>query len=96
MFTRALHWSIPWARWIQSIPPHPIFPKSILILSANPCLGLSNGHFHSGFPTKALYAFLFFSMRATFSAHLTLLDLIYVFPVKLCVHFSCPMHLKHY
>jgi hypothetical protein len=32
-FTRALHWSLSWARSIQSIPPHPIYPRSILILS---------------------------------------------------------------
>jgi hypothetical protein len=24
VFTRALHWSLSWARWIQSIPSHPI------------------------------------------------------------------------
>jgi hypothetical protein len=24
VFTRALHWSLPWAKSIQSIPPHPI------------------------------------------------------------------------
>jgi hypothetical protein len=24
MFTRARHWSLSWARWIQSTPPHPI------------------------------------------------------------------------
>jgi hypothetical protein len=32
-FTRALHWSLYWARSIQSIPSHPISPRSSLILS---------------------------------------------------------------
>jgi hypothetical protein len=30
MFTRALHWSLSWNRSIQSIPPHPIYLRSIL------------------------------------------------------------------
>jgi hypothetical protein len=33
VFTRALHWSLSWARSIQSIPSHPISLSSILILS---------------------------------------------------------------
>jgi hypothetical protein len=32
VFTRALHWSLSWARWIQSMPSHPISLRSILIL----------------------------------------------------------------
>jgi hypothetical protein len=35
VFTRALHWSLSWARSIQSIPPHPISLRSILILSSH-------------------------------------------------------------
>jgi hypothetical protein len=35
MFTRALHWSLSWARSIQSIPSHPISLRSILILSTH-------------------------------------------------------------
>jgi hypothetical protein len=35
MFTRALHWSLSWARSIQSIPPHPIYLRLILILSTH-------------------------------------------------------------
>jgi hypothetical protein len=31
MFTRALHWSLSWARSIQFIPSHPISLRSILI-----------------------------------------------------------------
>jgi hypothetical protein len=32
MFTRALHWSLSWTISIQSIPSHPISPRSILAL----------------------------------------------------------------
>jgi hypothetical protein len=35
VFTRALHWSLSWARSIQSILPHPISLRSILILSTH-------------------------------------------------------------
>jgi hypothetical protein len=36
VFTRALQWSLFWARSIQSIPSHPISLRSILILSHIP------------------------------------------------------------
>jgi hypothetical protein len=39
VFTRALHWSLSWARSIQSIPSRPISLKPILILSTHLCLG---------------------------------------------------------
>jgi hypothetical protein len=39
-FTRALHWSLSWARSIQSPPSHPISLRSILILSTHLRLGL--------------------------------------------------------
>jgi hypothetical protein len=32
-FIRAFYLSLSWARWIQSMPPHPISLRSILILS---------------------------------------------------------------
>jgi hypothetical protein len=40
VFTRALHWSLSWARSIQSISSHPVSLRSILILSAHLRLGL--------------------------------------------------------
>jgi hypothetical protein len=39
VFTRALHWSLSWARAIQSTPSHPISLWSILILSTYLRLG---------------------------------------------------------
>jgi hypothetical protein len=38
VFTTAIRWSLSWARSIQSIPPHPICLRSILILSSHLCL----------------------------------------------------------
>jgi hypothetical protein len=35
--TRALHFSLFWARIIQSIPPHPVSPRSMLVLSLSKC-----------------------------------------------------------
>jgi hypothetical protein len=59
VFKRALHWSLSWARSIQSIPFHRISLRSILILSTHLRLGRPNGLFPSGFPINILYAFLF-------------------------------------
>jgi hypothetical protein len=58
VFTRALHWSLSWATWIQSISPHPISLRYILILSSHLRLCLFSCLFH-GFPNKILYAFSF-------------------------------------
>jgi len=66
----ACHWSLSWARWIQSTPFHPISLRYSLILSSHLSLGLS------GFPTKILYAFLIYPIRATRPAHPILLDFI--------------------
>jgi hypothetical protein len=50
VFTRARHWPL------QPTPPHPISPRSILVLFPHLRLGLPNGLFPSGLPTVILYA----------------------------------------
>jgi hypothetical protein len=65
VFVRDRHWSLSWGKRIQLIPPHSIFPRSILILSSHLRLRLSSGLFASGFPTKFLYAFLISRSRGS-------------------------------
>jgi hypothetical protein len=78
VFTRALHWSISWARSIQSIPAHPISVRPILILSLQLPLGLPSDLVPSGFPTNILYAFLFSLVRVTCPAYLIHFYLIFL------------------
>jgi hypothetical protein len=61
---------------IQSIPPHPVSLKSILISTTHLHLGLSSGLFPSGFPTNILYAFLFSPIHATCLPNVVLLELV--------------------
>jgi len=56
--------------------PIPLFKRSTLILSFHLRLGLPSGLFHSGFPTKSLYAPLLFPVSSTCSVYLILLDFI--------------------
>ena len=54
--TSVRHLSLSCASPIQSTYPHPTSWRSILILSTHLRVGLPNGLFPSGFPTKTLYA----------------------------------------
>jgi hypothetical protein len=56
--TSLRHLSLSWASPIQSTYPHPTSWRSILILSTHLRLGLPNGLFPSGLPTKTLYTYL--------------------------------------
>jgi hypothetical protein len=53
-------------------PPSQFLERSLLVLLSHLCLGLPNGLFHSGFPTKCLHASLLSSISATFPAYLIL------------------------
>ena len=74
--TSVRHLSLSWASPIQSIYPHPISWRSILILSTHLHLGLPSGLFPFGFSTKTLYTPLSSPIRVTCPAHLILLDFI--------------------
>ena len=74
--TSVLHLSLSWASPIHSIYPHPTSWRSILILPTHLRLGLPSGLLPSGFHTKTLYTALSSPIRATYPAHLILLDFI--------------------
>ena len=68
--------SLFWASSIQYMPAHPTSWRTISILSSHLRLGLPSGLSPSGFPTKNLYTPSLCPIRATYPAHLILLDLI--------------------
>jgi hypothetical protein len=72
MFTRARHWSLYWARWIQSTLPS-YFSNIDLRLSFQQCL--PSGLILSGFPLYTLCAFIVSLVHATCPAHLILFEL---------------------
>jgi hypothetical protein len=76
LFTRACHRLLTSSTWIQNTSSNPVFVRSILILSLHQRLDLPSGFFPSRFTTNVLYAFLISPMRATCTAHLSLLYLV--------------------
>jgi len=75
-FTIPHHLFLSWACSIQSMPPHPVSWRFILVLSSRLRLGLPSGLFPTGFPTIILYTPLLSPIHATCPAHLILLDFI--------------------
>jgi hypothetical protein len=55
---KSRHWSVSWARWIQSTTSFPLSLRYIIILPPYLCLGLPNGFFPLGFLATILYTFL--------------------------------------
>ena len=69
------HLSLSWARSIQYMPPYPTSLRSILILYSHLSLGLSSGSFPQVSPPKPCVHTSSPPKRATYPAHLILLDL---------------------
>ena len=80
--------SLSWASPIQSIYPHPISWRSILILSTHLGLGLPSGLFPFGFPTKTLYT----PSSHPYAPHSLLLLLLLITAVQLSLGVSSPLH----
>jgi hypothetical protein len=86
-----LHWSLSWVRSTQSIPPHHLSSKVILILSTDLCLV-------SGFPTNIIHASLFCPFHAACPAslmHLCLIILILSEQYNLRSSHFIPLLSKH-
>jgi len=75
IFTTARCWSLSWTRKVQTTFSHHNSLRSILILSIHLQLQLPSVFF-SDITTKILYAFLSYSMHATCSAPIILLNVV--------------------
>ena len=62
--TNARHLTLSWDRSINSIPAHPIYWRTILVISFHLNLGLPSGLFTSYLPTIPLYATLLSSTHS--------------------------------
>lgn len=98
--TRPRQWSLFWLTLTQPTLSNSCFPKICfnIILTSVPIL--YSDLFSSGFETKYLYPFIISHMRATCSAHLTLLDFViviifgteYKFSVLLSLNLLCRVY----
>jgi hypothetical protein len=79
MFTRALHWSLSWARSIQCIPSKSNSLRSTLILSTHLRLGFPSGAFFFLATPAISYMHSSSPHSCYMPAHLILLDLIILF-----------------
>jgi hypothetical protein len=86
-FTRDLHRSLSWARWLESVLPHFISLLYTLTLSSHLRLGLPGCLFPSGFPTNTICAFLCSRISATYPTYLILFDLIILIISPASCHF---------
>jgi hypothetical protein len=57
VFTKARHWTLSWASWIQIAPSIPISLKSMLILSSHVRLGLPTGYLRASQPKPCKHLF---------------------------------------
>jgi hypothetical protein len=73
VFTRACHWSLSWARWIQSTNSQIIPHISIQMLSFHLRLNLASDLFHSGFSTSMHFSYLLCVLQ-TLPSHLPWFD----------------------
>ena len=70
VFTADPPFCLYWVKFIQPTSSHPIWLRSVSILSSHLRLGLQSGPFPLGFPTKTQYAFVFYPNRATYTVHM--------------------------
>jgi hypothetical protein len=74
--TRSCHLSLSWTISVWSMSLYPTSWRSFLILPSHLQLGLPSGLFPSGIPTITLYTPLHFSVYATCTDHLIILNFI--------------------
>ena len=63
-----IHHFVSWARWLQSLPSHPVSWRSVLILPSSRYLGLPNRLLASGFSTRPCMTFYHVQCNATWLA----------------------------
>ena len=101
--TSARHLSLSWANSIQSPQPPPTSWRSILILSSHLRLGLPNGLFCSGFPTRTLCTNFPSHIRATLPTYTyrKIKNLEWNSVIRLTLglqlsHSNLPLHFQYY